>query len=266
MLSKSQARLFFIGGTVLFSLLFLFLTVDTILKVPAQTNQQNLTDAVKRGKRIWDENNCMGCHTLLGEGAYYAPELTKVYTRRGVMWLKLFLKDPQAMFPGERKMVNYHFKEKQIDDLIAFFKWIGEMDLNGFPPKPGLKSEIPGVKAKVQARVPAKMAPRPVARKVAARTQPTSRPTQRIQAPPVRKIKPIPEPAKFALCRACHMLGGSGGKVGPALDGIGKKFNPTYLAKWLTDPQSVKPGTKMPKLPFSKTELDEMVRYLSSQR
>jgi nitric oxide reductase subunit C len=52
MLSKSQARLFFILGTVLFSLVFLFLTVDTVRKVPAQTKQQNITEAVHRGKKF----------------------------------------------------------------------------------------------------------------------------------------------------------------------------------------------------------------------
>ncbi len=27
------------------------------------------------GKKVWEDNNCIGCHTLLGEGAYFAPEL-----------------------------------------------------------------------------------------------------------------------------------------------------------------------------------------------
>ena len=64
----------------------------------------------------------MGCHTLFGEGAYYAPELTKVVERRGKPWLRLFLKDPEKMFPGQRKMVNYQFNDKQIEDVIAFLE------------------------------------------------------------------------------------------------------------------------------------------------
>ena len=83
MLSKSAARAFFLLGTIGFSAVFLFLTIDTIRRVPAQTKQQNLTEQVVHGKHLWERNNCMGCHTLLGEGAYYAPELTKVYERRG---------------------------------------------------------------------------------------------------------------------------------------------------------------------------------------
>ncbi|HEY5870155.1 MAG TPA: c-type cytochrome [Candidatus Tectomicrobia bacterium] len=56
--------------------MFLLLTIDTIRRVPAQTKQQNLTEQVVHGKHLWERNNCMGCHTLLGEGAYYAPELS----------------------------------------------------------------------------------------------------------------------------------------------------------------------------------------------
>jgi nitric oxide reductase subunit C len=77
MLSKSAARTFFLVGTIVFSAVFLLLTIDTIRRVPAQTNQQNLTEQVVHGKQLWEQNNCMGCHTLLGEGAYYSLSLPR---------------------------------------------------------------------------------------------------------------------------------------------------------------------------------------------
>lgn len=263
MLSKSQARTFFLVGTLLFSVLFLFLTVDTVRQVPAQTRAKNITPAVARGKHLWDQNNCMGCHALLGEGAYYAPELTKVYERRGAAWMDVFLKDPQAMFPGQRKMVKYKFSDQDRQDLIAFFKWIGEMDLNGFPPRPsrelnaGLPAQVtPPASPSTRTDVPA---PRPT-------TQPSSQAATRVGAAPQVAAAPA-MPVKFQqLCVACHMLGGKGGRVGPALDGVGKKYNVTSLRKWLEDPQGVKPGTAMPKLPFTAQELDQMVAFLLAQK
>lgn len=142
MLSKKQARFFFLGGTTLFSVIFLLLSLDTVgSKVKRQTKEENLSESVVRGKHLFDSNNCMGCHTILGEGAYYAPELTKVYERRGPQWIKMFIKDPEAMYPGQRKMVKYGFNDEELEDLVSFFKWIGEMDLNGFPPKPSYKTE-----------------------------------------------------------------------------------------------------------------------------
>lgn len=136
MLSKSAAKMFFLTGTGICTLTFGLLTLDTFQRIPDQTHESQLTDAVKRGKELFGRNNCMGCHTILGEGAYYAPELTKVYLRRGPQFIQAMLKDPNMIYPGQRKMVKYNFNAQEIDDLTAFFKWIGEMDLNGFPPQP----------------------------------------------------------------------------------------------------------------------------------
>ena len=230
MLSKSQARTFFLAGTILFSGVFLLLTVDTIATVPKQTHAENLTPEVIRGKDIFDHNNCMGCHTLMGEGAYYAPELTKVFERRGPVWMKQFLKNPEAMYPGERKMVNYHFKDQEIEDLIAFFKWIGEMDLNGFPAKPDLNPAAAPVKPAAGAQI-------------------------------------VAPPAMFTqICSSCHSLGGAGGAVGPALDGTGSRRDAAWLDKWLLDPAAVKPGTTMPKLPMTDAERKALVDYLLAQK
>ncbi|WP_410954841.1 c-type cytochrome, partial [Pseudomonas aeruginosa] len=89
------------------------------------TKAAAITPEVERGKELWEASNCMGCHTLFGEGAYYAPELTKVYERRGPEFIRAMLRDPEAMYPGQRKMQNYNFDERQIDDLLAFLQWSG---------------------------------------------------------------------------------------------------------------------------------------------
>ncbi|MCF6170926.1 MAG: cytochrome c [Bacteroidales bacterium] len=140
MLSKNQARLFFLGGTVVFFLVFLVLSANTLSSgIPRQTHADKVSQAVIDGKILFDENNCMGCHTILGEGAYYAPELTKVVDRRGAGFIKAVLTSKQPWTLSGRKMVAYGFNDKEASDLIAFFTWIGEIDLNGFPPEPDLK-------------------------------------------------------------------------------------------------------------------------------
>ena len=228
MLSKSQARWFFVGGTAFFGAIFIFLTVDTLREIPARQHQDQMTAAVVRGKHIWDRNNCMGCHTILGEGAYYAPELTRVVERRGKEWIAVFLKDPAAMFPGQRRMVQYDFSPEEIRDLIAFFEWIGRIDTNGFPPQPDL-------------------APATV---VARRSTPDST---------------ADRPAYFdTICVACHSVGGAGGSVGPALDGVGTRLTETELDRWLADPPAVKPGTAMPNLHLPDATRSELVLWLAS--
>ncbi|HNO71751.1 MAG TPA: cytochrome c [Bacteroidia bacterium] len=136
MLSKSQARTFFLGGTVVTFAIFLGLSWNTLSEeVPKRTHEENLTPQVVEGKKIWESNNCMGCHTILGEGAYYAPELTKVYERRGEAYIKAALMSPVPWAPRGRKMVAYKLSENEADAVVAFLKWIGETDLNGFPAK-----------------------------------------------------------------------------------------------------------------------------------
>jgi len=78
----------------------------------------------------------MGCHTILGEGAYYAPELTKVSERRPPEYIKAVLMSEIPWSPRGRKMVAYHLSEQQANDVLAFLTWIGKVDLNGFPAKP----------------------------------------------------------------------------------------------------------------------------------
>ena len=144
MLSKNQARTFFLGGTVLFFLIFLVLTWHSLSQeVPRQTNAENITDAVVRGKALFDKNNCVGCHTIMGEGAYYAPELTKVIERKGEEYCKIVLTTKEPWQPRGRKMVAYAMSDQEAADVIAFLKWVGEMDLNGFPPEPDLRDKVP---------------------------------------------------------------------------------------------------------------------------
>ena len=132
MLSKKQARAFFLGGTVVTFLIFIGLTVFSLSKAQDQSNSDDITEAVVRGKKLWDTNNCMGCHTILGEGAYYAPELTKVVERKGEGLIKSILMSPVPWQPNGRKMVAYNMSDEEASDMVEFFKWIGGIDLNGF--------------------------------------------------------------------------------------------------------------------------------------
>ncbi len=112
MLSKKQARAFFLGGTVVTFLIFIGLTIFSFSKAQDQTNHENITESVVRGKHLWEKNNCMGCHTILGEGGYYAPELTKVIDRRGKGYIKAVLMSPIPWEPNGRKLLMVLLKKK----------------------------------------------------------------------------------------------------------------------------------------------------------
>jgi nitric oxide reductase subunit C len=129
-----MARNIFYGGTVFFLLLFLGLTFDTERTSPERDNSANLTEQVAAGKRIWETRNCVGCHTILGEGAYYAPELGNVYPRRGAEFIKAWIQAQPSSAPDRRKMPQFNLTDTELDALVAFLKYTSEIKTGNWPP------------------------------------------------------------------------------------------------------------------------------------
>lgn len=132
--TKAMARNVFYGGTVFFFLLFLALTFDTMQGLPKSDNRAAITPAVAAGKHVWETRNCLGCHTLLGEGAYYAPELGNVYKRRGPEFIKAWMQSMPSNTPGRRQMPQFNLTDKELDDLVEFLKYSSEINTQNWPP------------------------------------------------------------------------------------------------------------------------------------
>lgn len=137
--TKSMARNIYLGGSVFFILLFLGLTVDTMQALPERDNRDQITEAVARGKMLWEVNNCIGCHSLMGEGAYYAPELANVFDRRGgeeafKMFFKAWMQAQPTGVPGRRQMPQFNLNDQELDDLAEFLKWTSKINDNNWPP------------------------------------------------------------------------------------------------------------------------------------
>jgi cytochrome c oxidase subunit 2 len=76
-------------------------------------------------------------------------------------------------------------------------------------------------------------------------------------------------------CAACHTVAGTqaGGAVGPDLSHLAGREtlaagvipnDAAHLDAWIKDPQAIKPGALMPKVPLSASERAELVAYLQS--
>jgi cytochrome c oxidase subunit 2 len=76
-------------------------------------------------------------------------------------------------------------------------------------------------------------------------------------------------------CASCHALRGTPatGRVGPDLTHVGSRSTlaalvlpntPAALARWLRNPQGVKPGTRMPDLGLSERAVRDLTAYLES--
>ncbi|SFP19918.1 nitric oxide reductase, NorC subunit apoprotein [Cohaesibacter marisflavi] len=142
-LTKSRARNVFYGGSLFFVAVFIALTVHSHLYVVnTSTSKLPLSEEVVHGKRVWEKNACINCHTLHGEGAYFAPEVGNVMTRWGVEddpegafeTLKAWMEAQPSGIEGRRQMPNFKLTDDDIRGLAEFLRWADQTDTQGWPP------------------------------------------------------------------------------------------------------------------------------------
>jgi len=144
-MTLSQGRAIFIWGTVISALIFLVLTYDSLVKIPKRTQEEKMDAHVVAGKWVWQKYNCNDCHTILGIGGYYAPDVTKVMSYRDSGWVTRFLKSPETVWPNARKMPNLHIQDQEVADVVAFLTWVNGIDTNNWPPKPLVATAVTSV-------------------------------------------------------------------------------------------------------------------------
>lgn len=84
------------GLAVLALMLAIFLLLSVWSFLPSRG--QAVPDGIQyggagavEGKRVFQAYNCMGCHTIVGNGAYFGPDLTRIHADAGPAWLAAFL-------------------------------------------------------------------------------------------------------------------------------------------------------------------------------
>jgi mono/diheme cytochrome c family protein len=65
-------------------------------------------------------------------------------------------------------------------------------------------------------------------------------------------------------CLGCHVIGGIGGQVGPALDGVIGRRGPQFVRQKLADPTFDNASSMMPNFGLSAQEIEAIVAYLNS--
>ncbi len=242
-MSENALRNIFIGGTVLFMVVLIGMTANTIQQV-SNVRTPQLTDAVVAGKIVWQNKNCNDCHTVLGIGGYFAPDLTKAITRRGAPWITSWLANPQVMIPGTT-MPNQRLGTTDISNLTAFLTWVDKVDTNGWPPQPVLNAQpTPG---------PTPFGGQPVSPEVAALVQKGS-------------------------CGGCHTIPGiitAVGTAGPNWCVPAQKFqsgtvDQAYIRRAITDPNAdIAAGYSPNIMPqdyskqFTSQEIDMLVTFIT---
>lgn len=225
-MTKQTAFRIFLFGTLSSALLFLGLTVDTHRQVAALSHADQLSPQVVAGKQAFERYNCNDCHTILGFGGYYAPDLTRAIKRLGPEGLRYRIKSPEKAFAGSwRKMPQLKVNDQELDDMVAFFTWVGGIDNNDWPPQDSAKRRLIATAG----------------------------------------LSPGAALFNSKGCMGCHSLNGAGGDTGPALDGVGRRYSTEQLEHLIKNPRSVNPDAEMPPQDqLSSSELDELAHFLST--
>ncbi len=232
-MTKKTAFWIFLIGTLSSAAVFLWATYDTNRQIATLSHVDKLSDEVVAGKRVFERHNCNDCHTILGFGGYYAPDLTRVVQRVGEDGIRFRVKHPEQAFANSwRKMPQQNLSDQEIADLIAFFTWVGNVNNNDWPPQDSRKR--------------------------------ISRGEQMM----VATVGVSPGAAVFQTkgCMNCHSLHGTGGTFGPALDKIGAALSAVQIEKYVKNPKGVNPKAMMPsqKDNLSERELEEVAGFLAT--
>ncbi len=222
-MSNKSARNLFIFGSLFFFVILVILTFDTLAKLPKRAPE--ITEEVNAGKMVWHKYDCIGCHTILGNGSYFAPDMTKVVERKPKEYLKQFLMDPKSVNP-KASMPKFGITSEEADKLIAFLDWISKVDTNGWPPKPILATAA-GVAGK--------------------------------------ELTPGQRVYQSQGCSNCHMINGIGGTTGPDLTRVGGKRDRHWIHEHFEDPKAYVPNSVMPSYKhLSDQELNDLTDYMVS--
>lgn len=85
---------------------------------------------------------CVNCHTILGEGAYFAPEVGNVMARWGVLddpqqafdVMKAWMEAQPTRIPGRRQMPQFNLSDAEVRALTDFLLWTNRINTQGWPP------------------------------------------------------------------------------------------------------------------------------------
>ena len=219
-MSNKGARNLFIFGSLIFFAIFIAMTVDTIGKIDGRAPE--ITPDVDAGKMVWHKYDCIGCHTIFGNGTYFAPDMTKMAARKPKSYLKQFIMDPKSV-NAHAVMPKLGITSDEADNLIAFLDWVSKVDTNGWPPKPILATAA-GVAGK-----------------------------------PLTAGQLV---YQSQGCSSCHSINGIGGTMAPDLTKVGSKRDHDWLFGHFKDPQKYVKNSAMPPVTLSDEEIGQLTAYM----
>jgi nitric oxide reductase subunit C len=229
-MTRRTAFLIFFFGTLISAVIFLLLTLDFHRKQEVFTNTSQLTESVVAGKNVWKKYNCNDCHTILGFGGYYAPDMTKAYFRLGKSNIIAIVTHPEKVYKDSfRKMPNLGVTVQEAEDLVEFLKWTGNIENRQWPPQD--EKYVAAYRMRESA-------------------------TQVLDKPDI----------VLGACGGCHSFENQGRNVAGDFNDIAREieYSREQLVNLMLDPESVNPGLGMPPQDISRETAQLIADFILS--
>jgi len=86
---------------------------------PSAQSAEGDSEIITQGKRLFEEEDCLSCHSIYGQGGKVGPDLAYVGRRKPVDWIMQHIKDPQSASPGT-VMPKFGFLDEEVKAITVF--------------------------------------------------------------------------------------------------------------------------------------------------
>ncbi len=228
-------------------------SANELIKVPLTGYRAAAkSEESEKGKKLFEELNCMACHTIHAIGGDLAPALDGVGGRRNDKFLMAHLSSaPKAQDDYKQirgmdfanSLAHTKYSPETAKLLVSYLNTLPE-PAGGFVVMPH-KPRLPAINI--------------------------DQINKDFHSSP--KTESSIEGGKFYDkfgCVACHAIGEVGGWFGPRLDGVGARHNRAYISAHVTDAQAHtrglsedhEPSSQMPRFSISSEEVKKITDYL----
>lgn len=231
-MTKKNARIIFWAGTLISASIFIWMTVDFHRQGEKLANTDKIDQQVIDGKKVWHKYNCNDCHTILGFGGYYAPDMTKAYYRLGENNIVSIVMGPEKVYKNSfRKMPQLGITETEAHTLVKFLHWVADIENRQWPPQD----------------------------------------EKYVQAARLRETQPEKlhkTDIVLGACGGCHAFENQGRDIAGDFSDIAKEidYDKETLIRYMLDPASVNPDSGMPPQNISKETAALIADFIISLR
>ncbi len=94
------------------------------------SNRLVMDHASRKGQQVWQQKNCIACHSLYGLGGHLGPDLTQVIKRKGAAFTQAYI------LAGGYKMPEQDLDKQELKVLISYLTFLnnsGTYPIKNFP-------------------------------------------------------------------------------------------------------------------------------------